>query len=170
MITKLVNSYVGWVTSFPVSVAFTPATLPSKQTAQTAAEHKQEVSSLNLNFSLHAFPKRWMLCWVISPLDEGMDLPRLAWIFLKVFSIHITKIELKLSSWILWGLCCCIFELYLLGLSPPSAPLPTALCPSPLCSNLDLFISCDIEYFGYYHCPDRLPIAILAQFNHAHGN
>ena len=29
----LVNSDVGWETSFPVSVAFTPATLPSKQTA-----------------------------------------------------------------------------------------------------------------------------------------
>ena len=37
--------------SFPVYVTFTPATLPSKQTAQATAEHKQEVSSLDLNFS-----------------------------------------------------------------------------------------------------------------------
>ena len=49
--TKLVNSNVGRDTSFPVSVAFTPATLPSKETAQAAAENKQEVKSLNLNFS-----------------------------------------------------------------------------------------------------------------------
>ena len=53
--TKLVNSNVGWETSFPVSVAFKPATLPSKQTAQAAAEHKQKVKSLNLNFSSHAW-------------------------------------------------------------------------------------------------------------------
>ena len=51
LITKLVNSNIGLETSFPVSVVFTTATLPSKQTAQAAAEHKQEVSSLNLNFS-----------------------------------------------------------------------------------------------------------------------
>ena len=42
---KGVNSNVGWETSFSVSVAFTPATLPSKQTAQVAAEHQQEVTS-----------------------------------------------------------------------------------------------------------------------------
>ena len=50
-IIKLANSNVDWEAWFPVSVAFTPATLPSKQTAQAAAEHKQEVKSLNLNFS-----------------------------------------------------------------------------------------------------------------------
>ena len=49
--TKHVNSNVGCETSFPVSVVFTPATLPSKQTAQAAADHKQEVSSLNFNFN-----------------------------------------------------------------------------------------------------------------------
>ena len=47
--SKLVNSNVGWETPFPVSVAFTPATLPSKQIALAAAEHKQEVRSHNLN-------------------------------------------------------------------------------------------------------------------------
>ena len=51
MINKVVNSNVGGEASFPDYVAFTPATLPSKQTAQAAAEHKQELSSLNLNFS-----------------------------------------------------------------------------------------------------------------------
>ena len=49
--SKLVNSNVGWETSFPVSVEFTPASLPSKQTAQA----NQEVKSLNLNFSYHAW-------------------------------------------------------------------------------------------------------------------
>ena len=44
------NSNAGWETSFAVYVAFTPATLPSKQTAQVAAEHKQEVKSLNSEF------------------------------------------------------------------------------------------------------------------------
>ena len=51
LIPKLANSNVGGETSFPVSVAFTPAALPSKLTALAAVEHKQEVSSLNLNFS-----------------------------------------------------------------------------------------------------------------------
>ena len=51
LVNKSVNSNVGWENSFPVSVAFIPATMPSKQTAQAAAEHKQEVKSLNLNFS-----------------------------------------------------------------------------------------------------------------------
>ena len=50
-INKLVNSNVGWETSYPVSVALTPATLPSKHAAQAAAEHKQEMKFLNLNFS-----------------------------------------------------------------------------------------------------------------------
>ena len=50
-IRMLVNSNVVCETSFPVSVAFTPASLPSKQTAQAATEHKQEVNSLNLKFS-----------------------------------------------------------------------------------------------------------------------
>ena len=49
VVTNGVNSNVGWELSFPVSFAYTPATLPSKQTAQAAAEHKQEVKSLNLN-------------------------------------------------------------------------------------------------------------------------
>ena len=48
---KLVNSNVGSETSFPVSVVFAPAKLPSKQTAQAAAEHKQEVKSRNLNLN-----------------------------------------------------------------------------------------------------------------------
>ena len=51
LLIKSLNSNVGWETSFPVSVAFAPAPLPSKQTAQAAAEHKQEVKSLSLKFS-----------------------------------------------------------------------------------------------------------------------
>ena len=54
VVIKLVNSNVSWETAFPVSVASSPATRPSKQTAKAAAEHKQEVISLNLNFSLQA--------------------------------------------------------------------------------------------------------------------
>ena len=56
-LTKFVNSNIGRESSFPVSVESRPAMQPSKQTAKAAAdvaEHKQEMSSLNLNLSLHA--------------------------------------------------------------------------------------------------------------------
>ena len=50
----VVNYDLSWEKSFPVSDASRPARRPSKQTAQEAAEHKQEVSSLNINLSLLA--------------------------------------------------------------------------------------------------------------------
>ena len=51
---KPVNSNLGQESSFPVSFASRPARRPSKQTTEAAAEHKQEVSSLNPNLSSQA--------------------------------------------------------------------------------------------------------------------
>ena len=53
--TKLVNSNLGLESSFPVSVASRPVRRPSKQPALAAAEHKQEISYLNLHLSLQAW-------------------------------------------------------------------------------------------------------------------
>ena len=53
-ITKPVNSDSGRQSSLYVSVASRPAMRPAKQTAEAAAKHKQEMSSLNLNLSLQA--------------------------------------------------------------------------------------------------------------------
>ena len=64
--SKPVNSYLGWESSFPVSVASKPAKWPSKQTAKAAAVHKQEVSSLNLNLSLRAWLPQGILNWRYS--------------------------------------------------------------------------------------------------------
>ena len=59
-ISKGVNSILSCETLFPVSVAFTPSTLPSKQRAQAliprsrqarVGTYTQEVKSINLNFS-----------------------------------------------------------------------------------------------------------------------
>ena len=47
MICKLVNSNVGWESSFPVSVVSRPAMRPSKQTAKAATQHRQKVISLS---------------------------------------------------------------------------------------------------------------------------
>ena len=55
VIDKLVNSNLGCETSFPVSAASRPFTRLSKQTTIAAAEHKQEMSSINLNLSLKAW-------------------------------------------------------------------------------------------------------------------
>ena len=71
----IVNSNVGWETSFPLSVAFTPATLPSKQTDQTAADHKQEVRSLNLNFSYYA----WLLFTLCQQIQRLFCLLAMLW-------------------------------------------------------------------------------------------
>ena len=57
-INKLVNSNLGWRSLFPVIDASRPATRPSKQIARAAAEHQQEVTSLNLNFSLQTSSSR----------------------------------------------------------------------------------------------------------------
>ena len=52
---KLVNWNLGWESSFPVSVESIQAMQPSRQATDAVAEHKQEVSSLNLNLSLRAW-------------------------------------------------------------------------------------------------------------------
>ena len=54
VVSKLVNSNLGWESLFPVFVASRLAARPSKQIAKAATEHKQEVSSHNINFSLQA--------------------------------------------------------------------------------------------------------------------
>ena len=52
---ELVNSNLGWESSINVAFVSRPVTWASKQTAKAAMEHKQEMSSLNLNLSLQAW-------------------------------------------------------------------------------------------------------------------
>ena len=65
--TKLVNSNLGYESSFPVSVVSRPATRPSKQPAKATAGQKQDVSSLNPNLDLQAWSG-------LTAKDFSMDL------------------------------------------------------------------------------------------------
>ena len=77
------STQIGWESSFHVSVASRPAMRHSKQTAKSAAEHWQEMSSLNLNYSLQAWT--WHMQTHAGMVRKGPEVRIWNWEFVLSF-------------------------------------------------------------------------------------